>query len=109
MACRLGEMGIPSPSEVGQMLRELAPGLCEGFDTLTTFQEYVWGDKNLSKIRVHPRQEMFAKLWCEPPPRLIYGNVIQPPSFTLYIDPTIPEYEMHLVYKDGECKIITTN
>jgi len=106
MACELEETGIPSPAEVGAVLRELAPELCKRFDSLTAFQEYVWGDKNLREIRVHPRQEMLARLWCDPPPRLMWRNTIRAPSFTLHIDHSMPEYEMRLTYKDGKSETI---
>ncbi len=97
---------IPQPTEIMSVLRELAPDLCKNFDTLVAFQRYVWNEKDLKEIKVHPRQEMFARLWCEPPPELTRGNVRQVPIFTLHIEDGMPEYEMHLIFKDGECKII---
>ena len=97
---------IPQPSEVASVLRELAPGLCAKFDTLSAFQEYVWTNENLKEVRVRPRHEAFARMWCNPPPRQMWGNVIKSPSFVLYVDHTMPEYEMHLVYTDGSRAVI---
>ena len=106
MEWKLEGTSISHPSELGQFLRELAPDLCSKFDTLAKFQEYVWDDSNLMEIRVHPRQEMFARLCCDPPPGLMGGGAIKSPSFCLHIDYTMPEYEMYLVYKNGEKKTI---
>ena len=106
MECEIEETGFPSPPEVGALLRELAPELCAKFNTLSAFREYVWTDKTLKKIRVHPRQEMFAKCWCNPPYSVLYGGAISSATFALYVDPTMPEYEMHLIYKDGRLKTI---
>lgn len=100
------EAGIPHPSEVMAAVRALAPELCKKLDTITAFQEYVWGDEDLKEIKVHPRQEQFAKLCCGPPPRLISGDVSCSPPFILRILHNMPEYEMHLIYKDGNVEII---
>jgi len=100
MKWNLTGTSIPRPSEIGAILRELAPDLCDRFSTLEAFQEYVWAEKNLKEIRVHPRHEQFARLWCGCPMRLMWGDTIQPLSFTLFIQPTVPEYEMQMVYTD---------
>ena len=94
------ETGIPHPTEVMSWARALAPDLCKAFDTLAAFQEYVWSEENLKEVRVHPRQEMFARLWCGPPPRLLWGNILRVPGFALHIDHGMPEYEMRLIYKE---------
>jgi len=97
----LKETGIPHPSEVAKVLRELAPRLCKKIDTLTAFQGYIQDEKNLKEIKVHPRHEMLARLWCAPLPERRHI-----PNFILYIDHNMPEYEMHLIYKNGKCETI---
>ena len=76
------------------------------FDTLMAFQEYVWSDNNLSEIRVHPRQQMFAKLCLKPPSGLMYRDDIQDPGITMFVNNAIPEYEMLMVYRDGRVETI---
>ncbi len=100
------ENPIPSPSEVGVTLRELAPTLCKKFDTIRAFQEYIWSNKSLVEIRVPPSLEMRARLYCNPPPRLLYKDTITAPTWTLYIDYYMTEQEMKLTYKDGNCEVI---
>jgi hypothetical protein len=107
MEWNLTGTNIPHPSEVGQTLRELAPEICKSFDTISRFQEYLWGEKELKEVRIHPRLEQVARhVWCNPPPYLMWDNVIQAPSFILFVDPIMPEHEMHLVYLDGKKRII---
>ncbi len=75
-------------------------------DTITTFQERIWSDETLVEIRVPPSLEMRARLYCNPPPRLLYKDTITAPTWTLYIDYYMTEQEMKLTYKDGSFEVI---
>jgi hypothetical protein len=56
------------------------------------WSDYIQGDSDIKEVRVHPRQEQFARM------------LITPRDFTLYyplvISHDVPEYEMHVVFKD---------
>ena len=64
-------------------------------DNVQKWSEYIWRNSGLLEIRVHPRQESFARMLATP--RFWLNSN---PTYTLIASFNIPEYEMHLVYKD---------
>jgi len=93
MKWQLEGTNIPHPSEVTSVLEALAPEIYHQIRTEMDFQKRICTDKNLKEVRVHPRFEMFAKDMMMMP----YGQASQA---ELWVNPTYPEYEMHLCYAD---------
>lgn len=80
---------------------------CRGIREQEKFREFVFTNEELKEFRVHPRQEMRAKsIWCNPP-WCGEGDVI-PPKFILHVDPTMPEYEIQMVFT-GHTETIKLN
>ena len=84
---------IPHPSEVAGLLEALAPELYHQIKTEIDFSEYICNDENLRAIKVHPRFEMFTK-------NMMMRPYKSPCRAVLWVNPTYPEYEMHLGYTD---------
>ena len=64
-------------------------------DKVQKWSEYIWRNSGLLEIRVHPRQESFARMLATPR-YWLNSN----PTYTLIVSFDIPESEMHLVYED---------
>ena len=101
MNWQLEGTSIPNPSEVASLLEALAPETYHQIRTEMDFQKRICTDKNLKSIKVHPRFEMFVKNMMMMPFR---GASLA----ELWVNPTYPEYEMHLVY-EGHTEIIELN
>ena len=61
-------------------------------DKVQKWSEYIQGDTELIEVKVHPRQEQFAKILITPRDFI--------PAYTLTASYDIPEFVMYLVYKD---------